>query len=391
MKKAITLAAATALFAAGALSSAQAQIVLDGRLTAAEITAGNYRLIGKFTNPRGFGDAGLISLYAGSSATKMFFFVGGTVETNGNAFQLYLDLPATPGVPVGTSLPGGSAGTSFQNVTAKLDLAADVALALRSDGPDFKIEGATYGGVAGAYTASSQNLNTGPVAGSGTPTTLAATLTTAGYARFAGARVAYRNTTAGGSVAANPGNTATPATYGGVGTTGWEIEINRASAGLTAGTSVTMFVIQNGGDGGYMSTDFIPQTSSPLPSTSNNGNLATGAFDFTTLPDLQAATVTLGAVGLGTKSENEAAVAMTVFPNPSLGQTTVNYRVLASATPVAITVTDLMGRVVKNFDNGLQSAGTQNFTLNTTDLAAGTYLVKVQAGDKASTRKVVLL
>lgn len=387
MKNLFTFAAASALAAAS--FTAQAQIVLDGRLTASEITAGNYRLLGKFTNPRGFGDAGLLSLYAGSNATKMFFFVGGTVETNGNAFQLYLDLPNAPGVPVGTPLTGASAGTSFQNVTAKMDLAVDVALALRSDGMAFKIEGATYT----ATTAASMDLTTATaqLAGTGTPAALSATATaTPGYTSFAGTRVAYRNAGTG-SIAANPGNTVpnTGVSYGGVGSYGWEIEINRVAAGITAGSQVGVFILQNGGDGGYMSSDFIPQTSAPL--TTNNGNLATGAFDFTTLPDLQAAFVVPGATGLNAKAEAEAAVAMSIAPNPSLGQATVSYRVLDRAAAVRVTLTDLMGRTVKTTDAGIQAPGIQQFELNSTGIAAGTYLVKVQVGDKASTRKVVLL
>ena len=60
MKKIFTLAAAGVL--AATTLGAQAQVVLDGQLTAPEITSGNYVLIGKFTNPRGFGDYGLLSL-----------------------------------------------------------------------------------------------------------------------------------------------------------------------------------------------------------------------------------------------------------------------------------------------------------------------------------------
>ena len=82
---------------------------------------------------------------------------------------------------------------------------------------------------------------------------------------------------------------------------------------------------------------------------------------------------------------------MSVFPNPSLSEATVTYRVLDRPAPVSITITDLMGRTVRTFDNGTQGVGIQRFELNSSSIAAGTYLIKVQVGDKASTRKVVLL
>lgn len=401
MKKIFTLATAGVL-AVGALN-AQAQVTLDGQLTAAEVTAGNYTLIGKYTNPRGFGDAGLLSLYAASTATKLYFFVGGTVENNTNAFQLFMDLPGAAGVPVGTALPAGPATTSFEKFTAKLDLAADMALALRSESKNsatYVIEGVAY---TSATSVSAMNLTStaGTVMNTGTAQTLSAAATVGAFAKLAGTRVAYKVGGAGG-IAANPGNTATtagtppvttyPASYGGVGSYGWEIEIDRAAAGLTTGTpAVTIFVLQNSGDGGYPSSDFIPQTSAPL--TTNNGNLADGAFDFTALPGRQAATITLGANGtvLGTKAADEASVAMGVFPNPANGAATVAYNVGSRAENVNIVLTDLLGRPVRVLASGPESAGVQSKKVSTANVAAGTYLVRVQVGEKVATRKVVLL
>ena len=389
MKKMLTLATASVLAAASL--AAQAQVVLDGQLTAPETTAGNYQLLGKYTNPRGFGNAGLMSLYAASTPTKLFIFVAGTVESNGNAFQLYLDLPNTVGVPLGTSLPTASAGTSFQNVAFKLDQSADIAVALRSDtAPNYKVEAVNY--VGNPATPISKNVTSSavPLVDAGAPIVLDATATAGpGFGLLLGTRMAYKVAAPGG-ISANPGNT-TGATYGGVGSYGWEIEIDRANAGILTGTpSVTMFILQNGGDGGYASSDFIPQTSAPL--TTNNGNLASGAFDFTTLPDRQAATITLGANGvLGTKATDEASVAMHVFPNPANGQATVTYLVAERAENVRVTLTDLMGRPVRTLANGLKAAGTQNLTISTADVAAGTYLVRVQVGEQVAVRKVVLL
>jgi hypothetical protein len=393
MKKLFTLAAAGVL-AAGSLS-AQAQVTVDGQLTAAEVTSGNYVLLGKFTNSRGFGNAGLLSLYAASTSTKMYIFVGGTVEANGNSFQLFLDLPNVAGVPVGTALPAG-AGTSFGSFTAKLDLAADLGLALRSDAgatpanSNYLLEAVAY---TSSTAASAARITTtaGPLLGDGTALTLSSTTTVGNYARLAGARVAYKvGTTAG--ISGNPGNTTpnTAATYGGVGSYGWEIEIDRTAAGLTGTPSATLFVLQNNDTGGYPSSDFIPQTSAPL--TTNSGNLASGSFDFTTLPGRQAATVTLSATGvLGTKAADAAAVALNVYPNPAQGLTTVSYNVGSQADNVNVVLTDLLGRPVQTLANGRQAAGLQTKTISTANVAAGTYLVRVQVGDKVSTSKVVLL
>ena len=389
MKKIVTLAAASILAAAS--FAAQAQVTLDGQLTAPEVTAGNYVLLGKYTNPRGFGDAGLLSLYAASTATKFYIFVGGTVEANGNAFQLFLNLPGALNIPIGTALPNGTAGTSFQNVAFKLDMPAAVALALRSDtSPNYKIEGADYV----SNPASSKNLTTSavPLVNAGAPITLDPTATTGpGFGLFNGTRVAY-NVAGAGGISNNPGNTSpnSGASYGGVGSYGWEIELDRRSAGIGNNSSVTMFVIQNNGDGGYASSDFIPQTSVPL--TTNSGNLASGATDFSTIADRQATTVTVTTNGvLGTKPADEASVAMTVFPNPAQGRANVTYQVNNKAEAVNIVLTDLMGRQVRTLENGIKAVGSQTATVSTADVAAGTYLVRVQVGDKVAVRKVVLL
>jgi len=390
MKKLITLAAAGAM-AVGALS-AQAQVTLDGQLTAPEITAGNYALIGKFTNPRGFGDYGFLSLYVANTPTKVFFFIGGTVQDNGNAFQLFLDVPGSAGVPVGTALPAGAAGTSFGSMTAKLDLAADLALALRSEGTDFQVEGASY--TSGTVGTSAKLTSTaGVVAGTGAPQTLSSAATVGGFAAFAGARVAYRNSP-DGKITTNPGaippNTAE--LYGGVGSFGWEIELDRTAMGLATGTpALTFFALQNSGSGDFLSSDYLP---SSTPLTGNSGNVGGAATaDFTTIAGRQAATVTLGASGvvLGTKAADAAAVGLSVYPNPADGAATVAYTVGSRSEKVSIALTDLLGRQVQLLTNGLQSAGVRTQKFDVAGVKAGTYLLRVQVGEKVATRKVVLL
>ncbi len=384
MKKIFTLAAASAM-AATALS-AQAQVVVDGVLNATEMTAGNYVLLGKFTNPRGFGDFGLLSLYAASTSTKVYFFVGGTVENNGNGFQLFLDLPKAGGVPAGTALPAGPAGSYYEKITAKMELPVDLALTLRATAPkavDYKIEAASY---TNATTVVAKNVtSTTPLAGSGTALTL---LPDVAFPELAGARVSYKNTTAG-NILTNPGNVTpnTAAGYGGAGSYGWEIELDRAAiGGLTGTPRLNVFAIQNGGDGSYFSTDFIPQaTTVPAGNAVNIGN---GNVDFATVPGLQSAGINLTATGvtLGAKAAQAAAALLfSAYPNPG-SAVTVNYTVPQGKQAVALSVYDATGKQVRTLREA--QSGSQSYKL--ANLQAGIYVVKLNVGGQQTSSKVVI-
>ena len=214
MKKLFTLAAASVL-AAGTLS-AQAQVAVDGVLNTAEIGAANsgrYVLIGKFTSPRGFGDWGLLSLYAANTANKVYFFVAGTVQNDGNStnsFQLFLDLPGVTGAsasPVALPAPVGT-GTSFVGMVAKMDIAPDLALAIKGNGTGTGGKAGTIVPQAVVYTSATAAVDrdlSPDLPNSGAATTIAVTATAAPFNRLAGARMAYRNST-DGKILTNPGN-----------------------------------------------------------------------------------------------------------------------------------------------------------------------------------------
>lgn len=405
------------LFATGALAllgfSSQAQVVVDGQLTASELTAGNYVLMGKsnaFTGDqntgRPFGNNGLLSLYVANTSTKVYIFLAGTVENNGNSFQLFMDLPSATGVPSGTFLPGGTTGTSLERLTRiKLDQAADLVLALRSDGAPaagapqpYKIEAGVYTS-ATAVQSTTLTSSTSRVLGDGTVLTLPSTVTGAPYAGLAGARMAYRNTTTG-RIADNPGNTAptTGASYGAAGSYGWEIELDRAALSATAANaSFRVFALQNNDNGGYASGEFIPQSTAaiaapyPVPNLGGAGNNSGNDVDFTTIAGLQSAGFALGASGALSNRATAENVALNVYPNPALGEATVTYRVQNPQQAVNIELTDLMGRRVSTVFAGQQPVGEQKQKLNSANLAAGTYLVKVQVGEQVATHKVTLL
>ena len=392
MKKLFTLAAAASLAAASL--SAQAQVTVDGVLNTAEIggTSG-YVLIGKYTNARGFGDAGLLSLYVATTATKVTFFLGGTVEANGNSFQMYLKTPASAGVPAGTALPSGTTGTSFEKMNAKLDLATNLAIALRSATGGYKLEGISYTSATAATTEAAL-VGANPVLGTGVASTVSATTIPA----LVGARVAYRATADGKLVGANTATPSNPgaitpntaAGYGAAGSYGMEFELDRAAAGLTGTAALRVFAVQNNNDGGFLSTDFIPQSTAAAAATTAT-NLGLNP-DFSTISGTQAASLNLTATGvtLATKAADAALIGLNVYPNPTMGTAVVSYRVAQAAT-VSIALTDLLGRPVRTVESGAKTVGNQTSTLNTSDLAAGTYLVRVQVGENVSTSKISVL
>ena len=123
-----TLAAFGALSVASAFGAQAQTVTVDGILNANEIgaaSAGKYVVLGTYPYAHGFGDAGLLSMYAANSATKIYLFLGGTLQPykdgNGNnSFQIYLSVPGLTGVPTGTVLPSPiSFATSFGKMNGK--------------------------------------------------------------------------------------------------------------------------------------------------------------------------------------------------------------------------------------------------------------------------------
>ena len=282
-----------------------------------------------------------------------------------------------------------------------------MALALRASADKattFSVEGVVY---PDATTATSKQLITSasPMPGDGTATAIP---TDAAFPALLSARTAYKNTDASGNLTVtppatttttplNPGNIMpnTAAGYGGVGSYGWEIELDRAALGALTPTNPTLnlFVIQNGNTGGYLSSDFIPQTDSPIANTpaTNYGSIGNSNVDFGTIPGRQAATFTLSATGVALAARTGAAeLAMGVYPNPVQGASTVTYQVTERAANVHIVLTDLLGRTVRTIENGIKPVGLQTAAVDATSLAAGTYLMRVQVGDNVSTSKIAV-
>jgi hypothetical protein len=414
MKKLITLAAAGTL--AVTSLSAQAQVVtIDGRLGATEAgtaTTGNYVLLGQYPYTHNFGPWGLLSLYGSNTASKVRMFLGGTLQPTGtNSLQVYIDLPATTGVPMGTALPGTAptVSTSLDKFTAKLDQGADLGVAIHSlnpgatTGPAYQIEAAAYyvqtpaaGTTPAIYAA--QDTVIAPITSTGAIVTVGRISAKSRFAGLSGARFSYMAPS--GDITTNPGYTAPVTTavttypvvgFGqAAGTTGWEMELDRTALGLATGTpSLNLFAIQNNGGGDYASGDFLPNA------VVGGANLGVGGAspDFTNataFPGTQSAAFPLASVTLASRAAS-AAVALSVYPNPVRGASTIAYQVTERASNVNIVLTDLLGRTVRTVENSLKQVGAQTASVDVAALAAGTYLMRVQVGDKVSTSKVSVL
>lgn len=400
MKKIFTLAAGTALVAAASLN-AQAQIVVDGTLSAAEISATGYQLVGRDTGarPAGFGDAGVLSLYAAATPTRVFFFLAGTLQNGSggvsNALQLYIGRPGVTGaaaspsaLPAPTPPTGTALATSFANMTAKMDFAVDMGVGIKGNGTanQVNLEGIRY---TSSTAATAAVISAAPLeAGTGVMGTASPTVAVGPLAPFLNAMAAYRSAA---DLSSNPGF----ASVGGAGSFGLEISLDRTALGISTGNVLRIFALQNNQDGGYLSSDYIPQNTAPLPAsfTQSNGNLE-GGPDFALVPGAQVASVQVNAasaVVLASRNVVAAAAGLTVAPNPIAGAATVSYRVAEAGQNVTIVLTDLLGRPVRTLAQGIQTVGAQSAQINTANLAAGAYLVRVEMGTKVAVSKVVVL
>jgi hypothetical protein len=78
------------------------------------------------------------------------------------------------------------------------------------------------------------------------------------------------------------------------------------------------------------------------------------------------------------------------YPNPFNPVTTINYSVPKSGH-VTIKIYDTLGREVCILIDSEKSAGNYNIKFNTSNLASGVYLYKMQAGEFTETKKLVLI
>ena len=78
------------------------------------------------------------------------------------------------------------------------------------------------------------------------------------------------------------------------------------------------------------------------------------------------------------------------YPNPFNATTVIRYS-LPQASNVKIAIYDLLGRKVETLVQGEQPAGYHQATWNADEASSGLYFYRIQAGEYAETRKMVLL
>lgn len=77
------------------------------------------------------------------------------------------------------------------------------------------------------------------------------------------------------------------------------------------------------------------------------------------------------------------------YPNPFGESTTIKYSIAKDAT-VSILITDLLGNIVAELENGKRNAGEYAVTWNPENVAGGMYLLQLKADNEISTKKLLL-
>ena len=78
------------------------------------------------------------------------------------------------------------------------------------------------------------------------------------------------------------------------------------------------------------------------------------------------------------------------YPNPFNPATTIEYRT-STAGIATLTVFDILGREVASLVNRVLPAGIHRARLDGSALPSGVYFVRLEAGGKSGTRKIMLV
>jgi parallel beta-helix repeat protein len=92
--------------------------------------------------------------------------------------------------------------------------------------------------------------------------------------------------------------------------------------------------------------------------------------------------------GVGEIQDN--VIALNVYPNPFMNFTTVSFN-LVQEGPVSFQLQDFTGRTVRTYEAGIRPAGESNLVIRTGDLGQGIYLLRMLAGGRILTKKIVLV
>lgn len=92
--------------------------------------------------------------------------------------------------------------------------------------------------------------------------------------------------------------------------------------------------------------------------------------------------------GLGIAENNSPVSLGAIYPNPTNGETTINYT-LANATDVTVAIVDVSGRVIYTSKNGNQLAGEHTLTVDAASFANGVYHVNIITEGSTVTTKFI--
>ena len=149
---------------------------------------------------------------------------------------------------------------------------------------------------------------------------------------------------------------------------------------LNAGESY-LIVAGSNGDGGTTNDLVVGTSGSSEAQTSFYLDEAGTWFYTTSTPMVR---MNFSAAGI---EDNDASFGLNVYPNPAENE--ANVSVSVENANVAISLTDLSGKVVYNNNLGTVN-GTKNVTINTSNFANGIYMVAVNSNGNISTKKLVI-
>lgn len=135
--------------------------------------------------------------------------------------------------------------------------------------------------------------------------------------------------------------------------------------------------------------DYLTGDSINVTSTTAQRNLLPGEYHVYTSKKLPVPPAGYINMSTGVKEFDAQVSAFQIYPNPSVsGVSTLGFS-LRNAAEVRYEVLNLLGQVVQSQDLGMQYEGSQTVVLNT-NIAKGTYLVRLTVGDATASRKLIV-
>ena len=150
---------------------------------------------------------------------------------------------------------------------------------------------------------------------------------------------------------------------------------------LNAGESY-LIVAGSNGDGGLTNDLVVGTSGSSEAQTSYYLDLTDNTWYYTTSTPM--VRMNFSSAGI---EDNDASFGLNVYPNPAENE--ANISVSVENASVAVSLTDLSGKVVYNNNLGTVN-GTKNVTINTGNFANGIYMVALNSNGNISTKKLVI-